>query len=137
MIRSLLVYVCAAVMGFLTVKALYFRGGPYFDVPRTVFDHVAPGGYLSRDAILVGRSVEQIVPRGASLTVVNPEEAPRYDITLYLTASGVLPRHHVVPPSLDHDPLPDFVIALGKPLQHDRYRLVREFPEGRLYAVQR
>ncbi len=78
------------------------------------------------------------MPRGSSVTVVAPELAPNFDATHYLTASGMLPRHHVRHPHLaDAQASTDFVIALGAPLNHPGYRLVREFPEGRLYEAVR
>ncbi|HKR64621.1 MAG TPA: hypothetical protein VJZ00_12895 [Thermoanaerobaculia bacterium] len=136
--RTLIVYACAAALTAMLVRALYFRGGPYLEVPRTVFDHAGPDALLPRQAIVMCRHVEPLMPRGASVTVIDPQEAPNYDPTLYLTASGFLPRHRVLHPSLDEgQPWPDFVIALAHPLVHRGYRLVREFPEGRLYGAVR
>jgi hypothetical protein len=125
-------------MLFLVIRQLQARGGPYFEIPATVFDHVERDVPLSRQALVMCRNVENLMPRGASLTVIAPALAPNYDFTHYLAASGMLPRHRVLHPTLaEGEGWPDFVIALGAPLQHRGYRLVREFPEGRLYAVQR
>jgi hypothetical protein len=100
-----------------------------------VFDHVEPEAPLSRQAIVMSRRAEPLMPRGASVTVIAPAQAPNYDFTHHLTACGMLPRHEVRHPSLaEGERWPDFVIALGAPLEHPGYRLLREFPEGRLYA---
>lgn len=122
-------------MVLLLVREFHSRGGPYFEIPETIFDHVLRDAPLSRQVIVLARRVEPILPRGATLTVIAPELAPNYDPTHYLAATGFLPRHKVLHPQLaDGEPWPDYVIALGAPLQHHGYALLREFPEGRLYA---
>ena len=121
-------------MTLLLVQSLYSRGGPYFEIPETVQDHLGLGVVLSRQAIVMSLRAAALMPRGASLTVIAPALAPNYDVTHYLTASGLLPFHRVLHPTLaEGEHWPDFVIALGAPLEHRGYRLVREFPEGRLY----
>jgi len=71
-----------------------------------------------------------------TVTVCKPGEAPHYDTTEYSTAMGILERQRVIAPNLDVDEaqLPDYVVALRDPLDHPRYRLVRKFEEGALYA---
>jgi hypothetical protein len=113
----------------------YARGGPYFTFPKTVQDHVAPSIYPSRDMILLSHAAAGIVPRGATVTAIRPAEAPDYDITLYLTAGGMMPRHRVVPPALDAADRPQFVLAVREPLSNPHYRLFRELPEGRIYEA--
>lgn len=138
MIRAFVIYACAAWMLVLVFQQLQARGGPYFELPLTVFDHVDRKTPLSRQALVMCHHAEPLMPRGASLTVIAPALAPNYDFTHYLAASGMLPRHRVLHPTLgEGERGPDFVIALGAPLQHAGYRLVREFPEGRLYAARR
>jgi len=116
---------------------LHFRalGGPYFEIPRTVYDHVIPGRPpLTRQAIVMSENVAPLLPRGATLTVISPELEPNWDATHYLTASGLLPHQRVMHPAFGPGQQhPDFVIALGRPFSNPEYRLVREFPEGRLY----
>jgi hypothetical protein len=102
-----------------------------------VQDHVAPAFYPSRDMILLSQAAAEIVPRGATVTAIRPAEAPDYDITLYLTASGMMPRHRVVPPTLDGNDRPRFVLAVREPLSNPHYRLFRELPEGRIYEAVR
>jgi len=122
-------------MTVLLVRQLFSRGGPYFEIPETVYDHVSPGSPpLNRQAIVISRRIEPLLPRGASVTVIAPALAPNYDVTHYLTASGFLPHQHVVHPTLGvGEQWPDYIIALGRPLDHPGYRLVREYAEGRLY----
>lgn len=128
-----IVYLSSTLMTFLLVAHLRSRGGPYFEIPETVQDHVARKLPLSRQAIVMSRHAEPLLPRGATVTVIAPALAPNYDATHYLTASGLLPHQHVLHPAFEGDRGPDFVIALGSPLEHAGYHLVREFPEGRLY----
>ena len=91
--------------------------------------------YPSRDMILLSQAAADIVPRGATVTAIRPAEAPDYDITLYLTAGGMMPRHRVVPPNLDAADRPQFVLAVREPLSNSHYRLFRELPEGRIYEA--
>jgi hypothetical protein len=100
-----------------------------------VQDHVAPTFYPSRDMILLSQVAADIVPRGATVTAIRPAEAPDYDITLYLTAGGIMSRHRVVPPDLDAPSRPQFVLAVREPLTNPHYRLFRELPEGRIYEA--
>jgi hypothetical protein len=130
--------VYAAVVIF--AAALLYRykslGGPYFEFPRTVQDHVAPTMFASRDVILLAQAAAEIVPRGATVTAIQPSQAPDYDVTHYLTASGMMPRHRIVPPAFDaKDSLPQFVLAVREPFSNPHYRLYRELPEGRIYEV--
>ena len=125
-------------MTLLLVNDFRWRGGPYFAFPETIFDHVLRDPPATRDVILLARQVEPLMPPGSSLTVIEPALAPDYDFTDYLAASGLLPRHRVLHPTLaEGEPWPDFVLAVGAPLQHRGYAVVREFPQGRLYAVRR
>ena len=128
-------YAGAVAMMVLLIRSLHSRGGPYLEIPRTVYDHVTPGPvHLSRQAIVMAEQAGPLMPRGSTLTVVAPELAPNYDVTHYLTVVGFLPRHRVLHPTLgEGEHWPDYVIALGKPFEHRGYRLVREWPEGRLY----
>jgi hypothetical protein len=92
--------------------------------------------FASRDVILLARVAADIVPRGATVTAIQPSQAPDYDVTHYLTASGMMPRHRIVPPAFDgKEPMPQFVLAVREPFSNPRYRLYRELPEGRIYEV--
>ncbi|MDP9360900.1 MAG: hypothetical protein M3P29_05545 [Acidobacteriota bacterium] len=138
--RSVIVYAAVALFAAALVQRYHALGGPYFELPKTVQDHVAPTPFASRDVILLARAAAEIIPRGATVTAIQPSQAPDYDITHYLTASGMMPRHRVVPPTLttsDPAKLPQYVLAVREPLTHPRYRLYRQIPEGRIYEVVR
>ncbi len=136
MIRSITIYCSALVLTLLLVRHLRGLGVPYFDIPETIYDRVPGSPHLSRQAIVMSRHAAPLMPRGASLTVIAPAEGEHLDVTYYMTADAHLPHHRVLHPTLaEGEAWPDFVIALGSPLQHRGYRLVREFPEGRLYAA--
>ncbi|HEX7828896.1 MAG TPA: hypothetical protein VF787_04545 [Thermoanaerobaculia bacterium] len=132
--RTLVITLTAALLTLLLVRLLHARGGPYWEIPETILDHVEPEQTLSRQAIVMSRRAEPLMHAGASLTVIAPAQAPNYDFTHHLVACGMLPHHEVRHPSLGPgEQWPDFVIALGAPLEHPGYMLLREFPEGRLY----
>ncbi len=138
--RAVIVYVAALLFAGALVQHYRSLGGPYFEIPKTVQDHVAPTPYASRDVILLARAAAEIIPRGATVTAIQPSQAPDYDVTHYLTAAGMMPRHRVVPPTLtaaDPAALPQFVLAVREPLSHPHYRLYRQIPEGRIYEVVR
>jgi hypothetical protein len=57
---------------------------------------------------------------------------------MFLTGVGVLARQRVVSPDLGSNlrsELPDVVLAIRDPLHHPMYRLMAEFPEGKVYAL--
>jgi hypothetical protein len=138
MLRDLVrrVVICAAAIVFLAavVHRFHWLGGPYFEIPDTIQDHVWPQRFLSADAIVLSRRAEPLLPRGARVTVLAPAEAPKFDQTHWLTGLGMLPRQHVVAQTFD-DPaaLPEYVIAIRAPFEHPSYRQVAVFPEGSLY----
>jgi hypothetical protein len=137
-LRTVVIYAAAFVLAAALVHRYYKLGGPYFEFPRTVQDHVAPSFYPSRDMILLAGAAAGIVPRGTTVTAIQPSQAPDYDVTLYLTAAGMMPRHRVVPPAFSAaDSLPQFVLAVREAFSNPRYRLFREIPEGRIYEVVR
>jgi hypothetical protein len=136
LIRSITIYCSALFLTLLLVRHLRDLGGPYFEIPETIYDRVPGAPHLSRQAIVMCRHAAPLMPRGSTLTVIEPPLGKDFDATHYMTADGQLPHHRVVHPTLEEgETWPDFVIALGNPLQHRGYRLVREFPEGRLYAA--
>jgi len=140
-IRSITIYCSALVLTLLLVRHLRGLGGPYFEIPETIYDRVPGSPHLSRQAIVMSRRAAPLMPRGSSLTVIAPApdgsfDANNFDATFYMTADAQLPHHRVLHPTLaEEEQWPDFVIALRNPLRHRGYRLVREFPEGRLYAA--
>lgn len=140
-IRSITIYCSALLLTLLLVRHLRGLGGPYFEIPETIYDRVPGAPHLSRQAIVMSRHAAPLMPRGSTLTVIAPGpgndfDAKNFDATHYMTADAHFPHHRVVHPTLEEgERWPDFVIALGNPLRHRGYRLVREFPEGRFYAA--
>jgi len=125
------------------VHRLYTRGGPYFQRPQTIMDHVGPNKHDTRDALILLPQIRPLLPRGAEVTCFRPLNGEaQYDASNYLTAVGQLPDQIVRPPLLAIRDLPpaslvEYVIAIGEPFNHPAYHVVAEFPEGRLYKVAR
>jgi hypothetical protein len=132
LLRSAIIVVAAVVFTFATVRRFRWLGGPYFEFPQTIQDHVWPERFASADAILLCERVAPTLRRGASATVIQPSQAPNYDQTHWLTGLGMLPRQRLVPPNFQKE-LPDYVLALREPFDHPSYRLVGEYPEGKVY----
>lgn len=133
LIQRVLVSVAAVVFALALVRRFHQLGGPYFSIPETIQDHVTTVAHPSRDAIVLSRQAAERLPRGATVTVLMPSQAPDYDATLAYTAVGYMPHHKVVLPKLDA-PLPDYVLSVREPLDHPAYRLEAEFPAGKIYA---
>lgn len=110
-------------------------GGPYFSFPETVQDHVWPEPFPSRDVIVLARRAAKVLPRNVTVTAIQPSQAPNYDVTLFLTAAGMMPHQSVVPPKLDESARPQFVLAVRGELAHAAYRLHSTWPEGKIYEV--
>jgi len=134
--RSVIVYLAAALFAAALIHRFHTLGGPYFRFPETVQDHVAATPYPSRDMILLAERAAEIVPRGATVTAIEPSQAPNYDVTLWLTAFGMMPRQRVVPPEFDKAP-PRYVLAVRTPFENPAYRLMTALPEGRIYEAAR
>jgi hypothetical protein len=125
------------------VARLGSRGGPYFEWPATLMEHVGPGKHETRDALTLLPKIRDRVPRGATITCVRPIGAgvtDPDDMPDYLVAIGQLPHHRVVPPffamlTVPRRALPRFVVAVGPKFDHPYYHLVAEYPEGRLYEL--
>lgn len=124
------------------VQRLATRGGPYFERPRTVMDHVGPQRHEIADALEVLPEFAKILPRGATVTCFRPVHGEAAVDGNYLPAVGMLPRQTVVPyfaasPSTPKKELSDYVVAIREPFTHPEYELIAERPEGRLYRVRR
>lgn len=133
--RRVIIYAAATLLAAALVYRFHSLGGPYFERPETVQDHVAVVRWPSADAIVLSRNAARILPRGVTVTILQPSAAPNYDTTHYLTGVGLMPHQRVVKPDLST--LPDYVLALREPLAHPSYRLIRELEGGRIYRVQR
>ena len=131
--RSIVTYCTSLVFALALIHRFYDLGPPYFEIPPTVQDHVARQPFPSRDVILLSRRAADLIPRGATVTAIEPSQAPNYDPTLYLTASGMMSRHRVVAPVFDGADRPQYVLAVRTPLIHPAYRLYSTLPEGNIY----
>ena len=130
--RAVVIYAAAALLAVALILRFHELGGPYWTRPQTVQDHVAPTPYPSRDVILLARRAAEIIPRGATVTALRPADAPNFDVTHWMTAFGLMPRHRVVPPEFSTSP-PQYVLAVREPFIRPGYRLISELPEGRIY----
>jgi hypothetical protein len=133
--RAVMIYAACAVLAAALIRHFHQLGGPYFAFPQTIQDHVAPVPFPSRDVILLARRAAEIIPRGATVTALLPSDAPNFDVTHWMTAFGLMPRHRVVPPDLKAAQPPQYVLAVRQPFNEPRYRLMRELPEGRIYEL--
>src|SRR5436305_5816238 len=77
--HAAIVYGAALLFAAALVHRFHALGGPYFTFPETVQDHVAPAPYASRDVILLARRAADIIPRGATVTALQPSLGPNYD----------------------------------------------------------
>lgn len=87
MVRNAVIAACV-LLAAATALRLKRGGGPYFQRPVTIVDHVGPRDHEVRSAIVKLRSVS--LPAGATVAVV-PDDTPHY-----LTAVALLPKQRVV-----------------------------------------
>jgi hypothetical protein len=87
--------------------------------------------------------VRPLLPVGAQVTCFHPVDGKwTYDIAAFHTAAALLPQQKVLPPfsaaeNLPKDSYVEYVIALEGWFTNPAYRSIADFPEGRLYQVQR
>jgi hypothetical protein len=128
--EKLIVAIATLMLLIAFVHRLYTRGGPYFARPETIVDHVGPQKHETRDALVLLPKVRPLLPRGARVTCLEPGSS---DLSpAFFAAIGQLPQQNVVSP---YGTLPEYVIAVGKPFDNPEYRVIAEFPEGRLYKA--
>jgi hypothetical protein len=89
LVRNAVLAACV-LLAAATALRLKRGGGPYFERPLTVVDHVGPREHEIRAELLHLREAAAHVPRGATVSVV-PDDVPHY-----LTAVALLPDHRVV-----------------------------------------
>jgi hypothetical protein len=133
-LRTGIIVVAAFVFAAATVRRFHWLGGPYFEFPQTVQDHVNPQRFPSRDAILLCQRLAPLLPRGATATVIFPPAAPNFDQTHWLTGLGLLTHQRVVPPLFDGENAPQYVLTIRTPWEHASYALEGQYPEGYLYV---
>lgn len=138
MVRARAVFIAVSVIALLAFEIVQLtrRGGPFFRWPDTVESHTWAGQNNTVDAIQLCKHAELLLPRGATVTLVRPSQAPYYDGTIFLTGVGYLPRQRVVAPRFEasHDDLPVYVLAIHDPLENSAYDELAAFPEGRVYV---
>ncbi len=143
-IEKTIVVVLALLLTAALVDRLYTRGGPYLERPLTIMDHVGAARHETRDALVLLPKVRPLLPRDADVTCFRPVNgaAPESDMVNFFAAVGQLPYQKVLPPftALVTTPLPNlvpYVVAVRDPFTDPRYKAIAEYPEGRLYKVQR
>lgn len=137
--RTAIAIAATLVMAVALVRHYRWLGPPYFEIPPTVQDHVWPAPFASRDVILLAGRAAKVLPRGETVTAIQPSNAPNFDVTHFLTALGMMPKHRVIPPKLDTSPaeLPRFVLSVREEWTHPAYVHHSSYPEGHIYEVQR
>ncbi|HEV7766102.1 MAG TPA: hypothetical protein VGQ76_13945 [Thermoanaerobaculia bacterium] len=132
--RTSIAWGAAAVLTIALIRHYAWLGGPYFQFPETVQDHVWPTTFASRDVIILARHAATILPRDVTVTAIEPSLAPNYDTTHFLTTAGLLPHQRAVPPKFDAE-LPQFVLAVRGEFTHAAYREHSSSPAGKIYEV--
>lgn len=139
--RSSVVYVFVALLTAALCIRLYSRGGPFFERPISVFEHVGEGHKDLDDTIILCRRAAPLIPRGATVACFHPlNGVDQYDSASFLTAVGFLPKQQVLPPDTASNITPpeqsaQYVIAIGERFTNPHYEAIVEWPEGRLYKV--
>ena len=126
------------------VAVLYDRGGPYFQSPPTIVEHVFRDRHETRDALLALPLIRPLLPRGAVVACFRPDGRGKWqcDVPVFHTAIALLPHQTVVAPFAASDDIPratmaEYVIAIDRPFTNPAYKLEAEFATGRLYKVMR
>jgi hypothetical protein len=134
--RIAVIYATCVTLAICLVRELKRRGGPFFSAPATIAAHPWPGRNDIDDVTMLCKRARGFIPRGATVTVIRPSQAPNYEATLFLAAVANLPQHHVIAPRLGAeagDGTPQYVIAVRESFADIRYEKSAEFPEGTLW----
>ena len=141
--KDIVMLTASVVLAAALLWQLADRGGPYFNHPVTIVEHVARQKHDTRDALLLLPRVRPLLPRNATVTCFHPRDGKwQYDAASFHAAIGQLPQQFVLPPFSAAENIPKetmvrYVVALETPFTNPSYRLVKEFPDGRLYEVVR
>jgi len=89
-VRRIVFAAACVLLAAATVVRLYRGGGPYFQRPQTIVDHLGPREHEMHRELLKLQSAAKTIPRGARVSVI-PDDTPHY-----LAAIAALPDHVVV-----------------------------------------
>jgi hypothetical protein len=132
-LRERTVYVFALLLTIALCVRLYTRGGPYFERPRTVFQHVGPEHHEEDDVILACQRAAPLIPRNATVTCFHAAAGVPRPGNDFMTAVGFLPRQRVLPPGAGGV---QYAISLGaETYANPAYAEIATWPEGRLYKL--
>ena len=82
-LRSITIYCSALLLTLLLVRHLRGLGGPYFEIPETIYDHVPGAPHLSRQAIVIFRELHGMTGQGEYVfPAVNSFRRPMSNNTL-------------------------------------------------------
>lgn len=129
----------ALLLSALVVQRYSAAGAPYVQAPQTILDHVWDGHHPQRNELVVVPELAARIPRGAQVTVLQPQNGQVWDDHLtFLTAVGLLPHHDVVHPAAAkpdrrRDDLVEYLIAVDSPLNHPGYEEIAAVKNGWLY----
>lgn len=132
MTRNAIVCAAAILLAAALIHRFHRLGGPYFEIPETLYDHVSKTRHQTVDSILLARRSAPFLPRGATVTMFRPSQ--RDDTSHFHTAVGLLHYQRVLAPPKSAQGTTDFVITVREPFHDPAYRVVARFPEGNLYA---
>ena len=126
------------------VYVLYDRGGPYFDEPASIVEHVTRQKHDTRDALLLLEDIRPLLPNGAQVACFSPDRDGKFrnDTASFHAAVAALPRQVVLPAfsaaeGIPKETLVEWVVAVDNAFTHPAYHLEAEYPTGRLYKVVR
>src|SRR5689334_15744167 len=126
--QKAVVYTAVLLLGIALVVRLHSRGGPYFERPQTIVDHVGTGLHETREALLLLPKAAKVLPRGAHVTCFRPIDGQEhYDTPDFLTAVGLLEHQWVEPPFtagliVPRRDLVEYVVAVREPFTHPYYK---------------
>lgn len=142
-VQKAVVYTAVLLLGIALFVRLFTRGGPYFERPQTIVDHVGTGLHETRAALLLLPKAAEVIPRGAHVACFRPiDGVQQYDTPDFLTAVGLLEHQWIEPGftaslTVPREDLVEYVVAVRDPFTHPHYKPVAGFPEGWVYKVDR
>ena len=138
--QAVVIGVATIALNAMLVAKMADRGRPYFETPRTIADHTIDPQDPPRLALTFLPQLSKVIPLGATVAVFKPVNGKVNDDGAFFVATGLLPRHQIVPPLMASDAVEardraEWVAAITDPLDNPNYELVATYPEGRLYKL--